>query len=223
MAAQIERKLILVRHSAPEIVSGMLASQWQLSDEGRRRCETLAQRLAAYNSVVIVSSREPKAVETGQIVACLLGLPFETADDLHEHEREMVKSIGRRKEFQARVASFFEHPGELVFGHETADQAHARFAAAVARVLELHPHGNPAIVAHGTVMTLFIARANRLDPVPFWKSLGLPAFAILSLPGFHLLEVVQNIEATAQHPIFNIQDPTSSTRSPACPKPRNPV
>jgi len=204
-----ERKLVLVRHSLPEMVAGVPASQWQLSEEGRRRCETLGKRLAAYSLAVIVSSREPKAVETGQIVAHLLGLPFEAADDLHEHEREIVKSIGSREEFQARVASFFEHPSELVFGHETADQAHARFAAAVARVLELHPHGNPAIVAHGTVMTLFIARANGLDPVTFWKSLDLPAFAVLSLPEHDLLELVENAE--------------SSTRSPACPKPRNSV
>jgi hypothetical protein len=42
-------------------------------------------------------------------------------------------------------------------------------------------------------MTLLIARANGLDPVPFWKSLGLPAFAVLSLPGLRLLEVVENV------------------------------
>ena len=42
-------------------------------------------------------------------------------------------------------------------------------------------------------MTLLIARANRLDPIPFWKSLGLPAFAILSLPDLKLLEVVEKV------------------------------
>jgi len=182
-----------VRHSLPEFVTGVPASQWHLSAEGRRRCEKLAERLAAYDLAAVISSEEPKAVETGQIVAERLGIPFETAPGLHEHERGIVRDLGSQEEFQAQVARFFERPGELVLGYETADLAHIRFAAAVAAVLEQYPSDNLAIVSHGTVMTLFIARANRLDLAPFWKSLGLPAFAVLSLPDLRLLEVVENV------------------------------
>jgi broad specificity phosphatase PhoE len=185
-------KLILVRHSLPEFVSGVPASQWRLSAEGRRRCEVLAGHLAAYDLAVVVASEEPRAAETGQIVARMLDLSFETAPDLHEHERGVVQDMGSQEAFQAQVARLFERPGERVLGYETADQAHTRFAAAVARVLEQHPTGNPAIVSHGTVMTLLVARANDLDPLPFWKRLGLPAFAVLTLPAFDLLEVVAN-------------------------------
>jgi broad specificity phosphatase PhoE len=190
------RKLVLVRHSLPETVSGVPASQWRLSAEGSRRCKTLAGRLAAYELAFVVASTEPKAIETGQIVAGILGLPFATAPGLHEHERGVVRGLGRREEFQAQVSRFFERPGELVLGRETADQAHTRFAAAVTAVLGQFPSGNLAIVTHGTVMTLFIARATaagHLDPVHFWKSLGLPAFAVLSLPDSCLLEVVENV------------------------------
>ena len=130
------RKLILVKHSLPDIVAGVPASEWRLSDEGRRRCIPLAERLAVYEPTVIVASEEPKAVETGQIVAELLGLPFETAPGLHEHERPTVGFLGTHEQFVAQAVRLFEHPGELVFGSETADQAHARFAAAVAAVLE---------------------------------------------------------------------------------------
>jgi broad specificity phosphatase PhoE len=205
------RKLILVRHSLPEFVTGVPARQWHLSAEGRQRCETLAGRLAAYDLAAIVASEEPKAAETGQIVARILGLPFEMVPGLHEHERGVVRDLGSVEVFQAQVAAFFAQPSERVFGRETADEAHARFAAAVAAVLEQHPHGNPAIVSHGTVMTLFIARANHLDPVPFWKSLGLPAFAVLSLPSLGLLGVAERME---QGP-----NPDKS----ACPNPQNGV
>jgi 2,3-bisphosphoglycerate-dependent phosphoglycerate mutase len=187
------RKLVLVRHSLSEMVTGVSASRWRLCAEGRRRCEILAERLAAYDLAFVVASEEPKAVETGQIVARILGLPFEIVPDLHEHKRGVVKTMASREEFQAQVARLFEHPAELVLGHETADQAHARFAAAVAHVVEEHPAGNLAVATHGTVMTLFIARANDLAPIPFWKSLGLPAFAVLSLPGFRLLKVVESV------------------------------
>jgi broad specificity phosphatase PhoE len=187
------RRLVLVRHSQPEIVPGVPASGWHLSDTGRDRCRALAERLATYDLAVVVASREPKAVETGQIVARALGLPFEMAADLHEHERPNVGLLTDEEQFQARVVSVFEHPGELVFGCETGDEAHRRFAAAMANVIEQHPHGNLAIVAHGTVMTLFVARAAGLDPVPFWRRLGLPAFVVLSLPDLSLLEVVESV------------------------------
>jgi broad specificity phosphatase PhoE len=185
-------KLVLVRHSLPEFVVGVPASEWQLSNEGRRRCQRLADRLAAYDLTIVITSTEPKAVETGQIVADSLHLPLETAPGLHEQERGAVTSIGSQKAFQAQVSQLFERPDELVFGTETANQAHARFAGAVAAVIERHPHGNLAIVTHGSVMTLFIARAAGVDPIPFWKSLGLPAFAVLSLPDLRLLEVIEN-------------------------------
>jgi broad specificity phosphatase PhoE len=187
------RRLILVRHSLPEFVTGVPASQWHLSAEGRRRCRRLAERLAAQELAAIVTSDEPKAVETGQIVAETLGLRLEVAAGVHEHQRGIVTDMGSQEQFRAQVARFFDLPDELIMGYETADQAHARFHAAVDRVLEQHPTGNLAIVSHGTVITLLIARANRLDPVPLWQGLGLLAFATLSLPDLGLLELVKNV------------------------------
>lgn len=184
------RRLLLVRHSLPEMATGVPASCWHLSTEGRRRCRALAEHLAAYEPVAIVASEEPKAVETGQIVARILGLPFGTAPGLHEHERAVIRDLGSHDEFQAQVTALFERPAELVLGHETADQAHTRFTQAVARVLQQHTTGNLVIVSHGTVMTLLISRANHLDPVLFWQSLALPAYAVLSLPDLKLVEVV---------------------------------
>jgi broad specificity phosphatase PhoE len=183
----------LVRHSLPEFVTGVPASQWHLSGEGRRRCRRLAGQLALHDLAAIVTSQEPKATETGQIVADMLGLRLEIAAGLHEHERGVVGDMGSQEQFQAQVTLFFSRPGELVMGYETADQAHTRFQAAVARVVEQHRTGNLAIVSHGTVLTLLIARANRLDPVPLWQSLGLPAFATLSLPDLSLLGLVEHV------------------------------
>jgi hypothetical protein len=55
------RKLILVRHSLPEMITGVPASRWHLSAEGRRRCEKLAERLTGTDLAAIVSSEESKA------------------------------------------------------------------------------------------------------------------------------------------------------------------
>lgn len=187
------RRLILVRHSLPEFVTGVPASRWHLSAEGRRRCRRLAERLADQDLAVIVTSEEPKAAETGQIVAETLDLRLEAAPGLHEHERGVVTDMGSQEQFRAQVARLLALPDELVMGYETADQAHARFCAAVDRVVGQHATGNLAIVSHGTVITLLVARANRLDPVPLWQSLGLPAFVTLGLPDLRLLEPVNNV------------------------------
>jgi broad specificity phosphatase PhoE len=187
------KKLILVRHSQPEIVLGVPAGAWQLSAEGRSRCRMLAQQLASHRPSQIVTSLEPKAMETGQIVSGILDIPLVSVAGLHEHERpDAVRSLAQES-FRARVAALLERPAELVFGNETADAAHDRFAAAIASLATRHQEDNLAVVTHGTVMTLFISRAVGLEPVPFWMRLGLPSFAVLSLPDNRLVEVVEQM------------------------------
>ena len=186
------QKLILIRHSLPAITGEEPASRWQLSEEGRRRCERLAELLAAHHPSAIVTSTEPKAIETGQIVGQRLGIPIEAAPNLHEHERPST-GLDTPEQFEDKVARLLENPGELVFGAETGDQARERFSAAVDDTMKKHPAGNVAIVSHGTVMTLYLAHVAAIDPVPFWKQLGLPAFVVLSYPELVLLKVVASV------------------------------
>jgi len=176
------RHLILVKHSLPAIVPDLPAAEWQLSDEGRRRCEALAEQLRPYQPAAVVASREPKGTETGAIVARLLDTSFATAEGLHEHDRSNV-GWSSSEDFAAAVAAFFARPSELVMGRETADAARERFARAVEQVLAAHPLGNLAIVAHGTVITLLVAAHNQIEPFPLWQNLGLPSFVVLALPG----------------------------------------
>jgi len=183
------RKLILIRHSLPEIIPSRPANQWRLSGEGRLRCQWLAARLASYSIETLIASSEPKAQETAQLTADVLGIAWETVEGLHEHDRSSVPFFTSREDFRAAVAELFGRPEELVFGAETADQAHARFTRAVARLLTERT-GTLAIVTHGTVMTLFVTRATGLTPLPFWRQLEMPSYAVLSLPVFDLLELI---------------------------------
>ena len=167
------------------------APDWHLGERGRELSELLANKLAAYSPDVIVSSVEPKAIETAQIVANRLSLPHEIIEGLHEHERRNVLFMAK-EELEARVAEFFSRPDALVLGSETANQAHTRFANAVHRVIEKHPQKNIAIVSHGTVISLFIARNNEM-PFDFWKRLGLPSIVELSLPEFTVEQIIESV------------------------------
>lgn len=185
-------RLILVKHSLPEIVPERPRREWHLSQEGRIRCGRLAERLKGYGPRRIVSSPEPKALETAQLVASSLGTGVvETVEALHEHDDRDVP-FSDEPTFRAAVRQFFARPAEAVFGPETADAAHARFAAAVEAVTAGGPE--PAVlVAHGRVISLFVSRAAGVDPYELWSRLGLPSFVVLDLPRYALVEVIETV------------------------------
>jgi broad specificity phosphatase PhoE len=140
-----------------------------------------------------MTSLEPKAIETGQIVASTLHLPLVTAVNLHEHERDSVSFCTNETQFRARVIRLLEHPEDHVFGEETGSQARQRFSRAITSAVERHPDQNLAVVTHGTVLSMFVSRVAGIESVPLWKRLGMPSFIALHLPDYSLLEIVANV------------------------------
>lgn len=186
------RHLILIRHSQSQITPGVPANRWPLSEQGRRRCALLAEKLARWRPARVVASVELKAAETGRIAAGILGIPFETAPGLHEHERSQAE-FSDQATFLAHIEALFAHPDECVFGDESAAQALARFSGAVNAVLETHPGETVAIVAHGTVLALFAAQAANKDAFAFWQRLGQPALIVFELPAMTLNTVEETL------------------------------
>lgn len=186
------RKLILVKHAPPEVVPETPSEKWTLSEKGRTLCVPLAERLAAHAPAVIVSSEEPKAAETAQLVAERLGVPWRTAPGLHEHDRSNVPHM-RSGEFISMMELFFRKPAELVLGRETANQALARIEAAVREVVEANPEGNVAVISHGTVIALLLGGRSRRTPFEVWRAMGLPSFATVLLPKWELQDSVDRI------------------------------
>ncbi len=187
-------QVIFVKHSLPEIVPDKPSNQWQLGEEGRIRCVSLTEELAPYRPDIIVSSIEPKARETAELIADVLGLTYQTVEDLHEHQRDNEIFDKSDVDFQKKTAQFFAYPDRLVYGSETGDQAYLRFSTAVKNVVESYHNNRVVIVTHGTVISLLLARANQFEPFPFWKSLGLPSF-VVTTAAFRLLKVVTGVKS----------------------------
>ena len=194
--------LCLIRHSQPEIVPGVPASEWKLSEEGRQRCKSMAKIVTAYAPDTVVTSQEPKAFETGKIIAEQLQIPVFPVENLHEHERSRIPYQGRN-EFAAAVKRFFKHPDLLIFGDETAEEACIRFDSAVGKVLREYT-GNSVIVAHGTVISLFAARYSHLEAFSLWSRLGMPSMLSFSLPGMGLVQIVDNVETGPCSPAIEV-------------------
>jgi broad specificity phosphatase PhoE len=186
------RKLILIKHSVPQQLPSVPARDWRLSEAGRRRCSALAALLSRYHPGCLAASKEPKATETARLVAGALGLSYQLAEGLHEHDRSEVGYLGR-EEFESAIAGFFARPHELIFGKESADAAARRFSAAVQQVIEPCDADDIMIVAHGTVISLFVAQMAGLDPLDLWRRLDLPSFVVLSLPDYRMIEIVDQI------------------------------
>jgi broad specificity phosphatase PhoE len=182
------RRLVLVKHAMPVVVDGVTPARWVLADAGRRDAAALAEQLARAGIARVVASEEPKARETGRILAERLGVPCETRTGLHEHDRSNVTRLDTREQFEARVRELFARPGELVYGVETADAALARFRAAVMDVVSENVEASVAVVSHGTVIALFVAAVTGGEGFEIWKKLGLPSCVVLALPEWKVVE-----------------------------------
>jgi broad specificity phosphatase PhoE len=183
----MKKYLIMVKHSLPEIVENLPAREWRLSNEGRIRAEKLADRLRGYHPEIIASSVEPKAMETAEIIAGKHGLAVHVFEGLHEHERDTVPFLSR-DQFERAVLEFFEKPDQIVFGSESADQSRKRFERAVNSVLETHGDKTLVIVAHGTVISLFVSHLMGSPGFLLWKELGLPSFVVIDMQANTLID-----------------------------------
>ena len=172
-----------MKHSEPVLEPGVDPNRWHLSERGRRRSVLLGEELGRYGPGVFVSSEEPKAAETARVAAERLGVEHATAPGLHEHDRTGAPFLGD-EEFRRTARRFFGRPGELVWGNETAEQALGRFDGAVRAVLDARDESVVVVVAHGTVISLFAAKYNDVEPYNLWRELGLPSYGVFSVPGF---------------------------------------
>ena len=185
-------RLVLVKHSMPEIERDKPASAWDLGDVGRCRARMLAERLSEFSPKLVWSSREPKAVETAEIVAKALGVPVEIVDGLEEHHRDNVPFWDEREAFESAVERSLTGPDRLVFGTETANQARDRFTAALDKVIGVG-HTDSIVVTHGTVMTLYVASIAGVQMMSFWRRLGLPSYVVLTLPERRIQSLIEDV------------------------------
>ncbi|TAJ71683.1 MAG: histidine phosphatase family protein [Phenylobacterium sp.] len=161
--------LILVRHGRPVIDRDIPPPQWGLCPEGRDAVAALAEKLIPFGAKAAISSPEPKALQTAEIIGQRLGLAVEVEHGLHEHKRQHV-SFGTEEEFRQRIAQVFANPQAPAPGGESAEQACERLAAALAK----HTVRPLLAVTHGTVLSLYVAKLLGLDAHDLWRNLHTP-------------------------------------------------
>jgi broad specificity phosphatase PhoE len=181
--------IVFIKHALPVLDASRPPRDWRLSAEGRLQSRVLAERLRAFTPLRLISSVEPKAIETGQIVAEQLDVPLTLLEGLQEFERPALPIMTRTEHERMNKAIFtdFERP---VLGTESARGALDRFSRALSTQLEQTEEQTLAIVTHGTVISLFVAAHNAVSPFDLWKRLSCPSIVVMKRLAFTLVDVM---------------------------------
>lgn len=137
--------------------------------------------MAALKPVRLISSDEPKAIETAKPIAEATGLDIEVDRGVREHDRTGAKYLPS-DDWRALVIDSLRRPEELVLGAETTGDAGRRFGQAVSDIASRSDDGDVVIVSHGAAMSAFLAQLTGLDVVEIWQRFGLPGYLVVKWP-----------------------------------------
>ena len=168
---------MLVKHGKPVIEPHRPRSSWRLSQGGRAAATRLAVKLAPLAPTRLFASPEPKAADTAKVLSEALDLT-PTIDPGFGEQRADDNAFVSPEAFEANVAAMFAEPDALILGEETGAAARERFDAALARH-DLPGADTAIVVAHGRIITLWLTHRLSVEPMSFWRRLGLGCAAIL--------------------------------------------
>lgn len=167
-----------VRHAMPVAEPDVLPCDWHLDDAGRRATAAVADRLEVAPGIgALVTSSEPKAVETALVIAERWSAVVHPDDRLREVERPWVGAGYRH------VAHRYLR-GELPDGWEPHADAARRAAAAVREARE-SSSGPIVVVTHGLLLSVHLADllGSSFDRECFWSTLAFPDAWSVHEPG----------------------------------------
>jgi 2,3-bisphosphoglycerate-dependent phosphoglycerate mutase len=175
--------LYLIRHARAQM-RGDAPERWPLSEEGWREASVLSRQDFWREVEYIFSSPEPKALQTAEPAARRWGIPLMTVDDLRELCRPQLIP-----DYQVTIARLFADPEASIASMEPAAQAAERITRRLKELAAAHPKQTLAVVSHGLVLTLFLARLeNRWPTVAEWRAVPFAGLAIVDMTTWHLIK-----------------------------------
>ncbi len=159
-----------VRHSMAVADESRPPTQWRLGEDGRAAARRLAERLEVAPGIgALVTSTEPKALATAEVIGERWGAEVHEDDRLREAARRWI-GPGYRA-----VAHRYLR-GERVEGWEPHDEVAARAEAAVDDASALAGDRPVVVVSHGLVLAVHLGRrlGADFDAESFWSCLAFP-------------------------------------------------
>jgi len=184
--------LYLIRHARSQMMGDEI-ERWPLSEQGRREAGVLARQNFWREVEFIFSSPEPKALQTAWPAARRWDIPLEAVDCLHElHRPRLVR------DYDMVVARLFAEPETSIAGMDPAAQAAERITRCLKELVASHPEQTLAVVSHGLILTLFLARLeNRCPTVAEWRAISFTGLAVMDTTTWRLIKNWSNISAAS--------------------------
>jgi 2,3-bisphosphoglycerate-dependent phosphoglycerate mutase len=159
-------RLLLVRHARPLRTASLPPAQWNIDPNGVGAIADLAGAVRCLGLQRIRTSSEPKAVQTGSVLAQALRVPAESDLRLNEVHRPWVGDDGA---FTEMVQSYLG--GGAVTGWESQEAVVARMRDAAGDAIQA---GSVVLVSHATALALFVAHLGLARAADFWVQLTSP-------------------------------------------------
>ena len=168
-----------VRHAMPVVEEGVDSTEWHLDDATRAHAEAWAARLEVGDDLgVLVTSTEPKAVETAEAIAARWPAELVRDDRLREARRPWVGTG-----YRAMAHRYLR--GEQHDGWEAHAAVEERVRLAVAEAIARAGGQSVVVVTHGLAMSLHLGErlGGDFDRESFWSRLAFPDAWVLEGDG----------------------------------------
>jgi broad specificity phosphatase PhoE len=159
-----------VRHAMPAVEEGVDPARWHLDEVTLASTRSWADRLEVGERIgVLVSSTEPKALETSAAIAERWPAEVRGDDRLREASRPWIGTG-----YRAMAHRYLR--GDLPEGWEAQDAVAARVGAAVRDALEAAAGGSVVVVGHGLALSIHLGDrlGSDFDRESFWSRLAFP-------------------------------------------------
>jgi len=159
-----------VRHAMPAVEDGVNPADWHLDDATRQHVRAWADRLEVGEGIgALVTSTEPKAIETAEAIAERWGSTIVTDDRVREAIRPWIGTG-----YRAMAHRYLR--GEALEGWEAHEDVAARMAAAVTDATQAAAGAPVVIVSHGLALSIHLGDrlGTEFDPETFWSRLAFP-------------------------------------------------
>jgi broad specificity phosphatase PhoE len=180
-----------VRHSMAVPEQSVHPTAWHLDDRGRADAARLAERLEVAPGIgALVTSTEPKALETAEAIGGRWKAPVVSDDRLREASRPWI-GPGYRA-----VAHRYLR-GEVPPGWEPHGEVAARVAATVTEAVAAAAGQPVVVVSHGLALTIHLGGrlGAAFDRESFWSGLAFPDAWVLGDAG-----ILHRLHARAEAP-----------------------
>lgn len=172
-------KIIFLRHADTQKDPNLNAALWDLSKDGKKQAEKIAN-LSFMNDVdVIYVSEEKKTTLTVEPLAKKLGkkiIPLSFFNEVKRGDKFLTK-----EEFEAEKIKQLKDLDCHAFGGESSNEALARFKQGIKQVSKENTGKTILIVSHGTILNVYFANLlNAHDNLPErWQKTAFCAYGIV--------------------------------------------